>query len=96
MHVISKKKLREFWAFHPDAKSPLDHWFRIAKRADWADFSELRAIFRSADQVEKYTVFNVGGNKYRLIVEINYTRGKVFVRHVLSHADYSRGTWKKN
>jgi mRNA interferase HigB len=95
MHVISKKKLRTFWATHPDARSPLEQWFRVAKRADWSEFSEVRAVFRAADQVGAYTVFNIGGNKYRLIAEISYKRGKVFLRHVLSHADYSRGAWKK-
>jgi mRNA interferase HigB len=95
MHVISRKKLREFWATHPDARSPLEQWFRVAQRADWSAFSEVRAVFRAADPVGASTVFNIGGNKYRLIAEVNYKRGKVFVRHVLSHADYSRGTWKK-
>ena len=57
-------------------------------------FVWLQATFGSADQVGKYTVFNIGGNKYRLITEISYERGKVFLRHVLTHADYSRGTWK--
>jgi mRNA interferase HigB len=93
MHVISRKKLRTFWAIHPEAKGPLDSWFRLAKHNDWNTFAEIRAVFPSADQVGKYIVFNVGGNNYRLIAEINYRRLKVFVRHVLTHADYSRGTW---
>jgi mRNA interferase HigB len=94
MHVISRKKLRAFWGIHPEAKSPLDSWFRIAKRTDWNTFAEIRAVFRSADQVGKSIVFNIGGNKYRLIAEINYRRQKLFVRHVLTHADYSREAWK--
>jgi mRNA interferase HigB len=95
MHVISKKKLRTFWSIHPEAESRLNNWFRVAKKAEWMTFADLHATFRSADQVGKYTVFDVGGNEYRLIAEISYRRGKVFLRYVLTHADYSRGTWKK-
>ena len=95
MHVISKKKLRTFWTEYLEAKSPLESWFRVAKKADWKVFADIRATFRSADKVGKYTVFNVGGNKYRLITEINYNRGIVFLRDVLTHADYTRGAWKK-
>ena len=95
MHVISKKKLRLFRSIHPEAKNSLNHWFRAAKKADWTMFADLQATFPSADQVGKYTVFDIGSNKYRLIAEINYNRGKVFTRHVFTHAQYSRGTWKK-
>ena len=93
MHVISRKKLRTFWAIHPEARSSLDSWYRLAKQNDWNTFAEIRRVFPTADQVGKYIVFNIGGNKYRLIAEINYQRLKLFVRYVLSHADYSRGTW---
>ncbi len=95
MHLISKKKLREFWAVHPEAENSLNHWFRVAQRAEWTNFAEVRATFTTTDRVGKYTVFDVGGNNYRLIAEINYDRGKLFLRHVLTHAEYSRGKWKK-
>jgi mRNA interferase HigB len=95
MHVISKKKLRSFWSIHPEAESSLNNWFRVAKKADWTMFADLHETFQTADQVGKYTVFDIGGNKYRLITEINFRRGKIFLRHVLTNADYSRGKWKK-
>jgi mRNA interferase HigB len=95
MHVISRKKLRSFWAIHPEAKSALESWFQLAKRNELTTFAEVRSIFPSADQVGKYIIFNVGGNKYRLIAEINYQNRKIFVRHVLSHAEYGRGAWKR-
>lgn len=95
MHVISKKKLRIFWSIHPEAKSCLNNWYLVAKKADWTMFADLQATFQSADQVGKYTVFDIGGNKYRVIAEINYRRGKVFLRHALTHAEFSRGTWRK-
>jgi mRNA interferase HigB len=95
MHVISKKKLRSLWSIHPEVESSLNNWFRVAKKADWTMFADLLETFQTADQVGKFTVFDIGGNKYRLIIEINFRRGKIFLRHVLSHADYSRGKWKK-
>jgi hypothetical protein len=61
----------------------------------YASFAELRITFPSADQVEKFTVFNIAGNKYRLIVAIHYNRKKVYIHHVLTHAEYSRDHWRK-
>jgi mRNA interferase HigB len=95
MHVISKKRLRDFWSEHSDAEGPLRAWHQEAERSEWERFADLRARFPSADQVGRFTVFNVGGNKYRLIVVIHFNRGKVYVRHVLTHADYALGAWKK-
>jgi len=95
MHVIAKKALRTFWKRHPDAERPLKRWFRTVSNADWASFSEMRATYAAADQVGKLTVFDIGGNKYRLIAAIHFNRGKLFIRHVLTHAEYDLGDWKK-
>jgi mRNA interferase HigB len=94
MHVISQKKLREFWEEHPRAKAPLEAWYQVAKHAEWESFADVRKTFNTADQVGKFTVFDVGGNKYRLIAVIHFNRGKLFVRHVLTHAEYDEGKWK--
>ncbi len=94
MHVISKKKLREFWKEHPKAQSPLEAWYQIVRHAEWENFSDVRATFNTADQVGHFTVFDIGGNKFRLIAAIHFNRGKVFVRHVLSHAEYDSDHWK--
>ena len=94
MHVISKKKLREFWEENPKAKSPLQAWYQIAKHAEWQNFAEVRESFNSADMVGNFVVFNIGGNKYRLIAVVHFNRGKLFVRHVLTHAEYDEGKWK--
>ncbi len=72
MHVISHKRLVEFGADHADAIQPLDRWYRIAKQATWAHFAELRADFGTADQTTKHTIFNIAGNKYRLVASIYY------------------------
>jgi mRNA interferase HigB len=94
MHVISKKKLREFWELYPKARSPLEAWYQVAKRAEWQNFAEMRRTFGSADVVGRFVVFNIGGHKFRLIAAIHYNRRKVFIRHVLTHAEYDEGNWK--
>ena len=94
MHVISKKKLREFWERYPKARLPLEAWYQIAKRAKWATFAELRQTFGAADRVGRFVVFDIGGNKFRLIAAIHFNRGKLFVRHVLTHPEYDEGKWK--
>ena len=95
MHVISRKKLVEFWLRHPASVSVLRVWFRRVRATKWESFAELRADFPSADQVGRLIVFNVGGNKFRLITAVHFNRGKVFVRHVLTHSEYDQQDWKK-
>ena len=95
MHVISRKALREFWERHPDSASPLARWFKIMERQAFRSFAELRATFPSADRVGNLIVFNIGGNNYRLIASIHFNRAKVYIRHVLTHAEYDRGNWKR-
>jgi mRNA interferase HigB len=95
MHVISRKKLKEAASLHSDLEGPLDAWFRIAKKASWRNLADIRQTFSSADVVGKWTVFNVKGNQYRLITEINYVFGRIYIRYVLTHAEYDRGGWKQ-
>ena len=95
MHLISRKKLKEAAGSYPDVESALDAWFRIAKRSRWQDLTEVRKTFSTADAVDKWTVFNIKGNKYRLITEINYRYQRVYIRHVLTHAEYDRERWKR-
>ena len=94
MHVISRKKLKEAAARHADLEGPLDAWFRIAQKAEWGSLTDVGKTFSSADAVGKWTVFNIKGNQYRLIAEINYVFGRVYIRRVLTHAEYDRGGWK--
>jgi mRNA interferase HigB len=95
MHVISRKRLKEAAERHADLEAPLDVWFRIAKKATWTSLAEVRGTFSSADSVGKWTVFNIKGNQYRLIAEINYLFGRIYIRLVLTHAEYDRGGWKR-
>lgn len=95
MHIITRKRLIEFVGRHPEAESAVDNWYRIVKRMNFDSFAELRKTFPSADQVGKLTVFNIGGNKVRLIAAIHYNREMIYIRHVLTHQEYNKGTWKK-
>jgi len=95
MHVIAKPMLVEFWRKHPDAEAPLRAWYRVLESADFEDFNALRRVFGSADYVHGLTVFDIGGNKYRLIASIHYGRRKVYLRAILTHDAYDRGKWKR-
>jgi mRNA interferase HigB len=95
LHIISRKKVREAATRPRDLEAPLDVWFRIAKKASWQNLADVRKTFASADLVNRWTVFNVKGNRYRLSTEINYRSQRVYVRHVLTHAEYDREEWKQ-
>ncbi|MFN2455059.1 MAG: type II toxin-antitoxin system HigB family toxin [Pyrinomonadaceae bacterium] len=95
MHVITRKRLNEFAGKYPETKAALADWCDSAKRHDFSSFSELRAIFPTADRVGKLTVFNIGGNKVRLIAAIHYNRKRIYIRAVLTHAEYDEGKWKE-
>jgi mRNA interferase HigB len=95
MHVISRKTLRLFWEQYPDSKGALARWFKIVQQTEFHNFAELRAAFPTAARVDNWIIFNIGGNKYRLIASIHFNRGKVYIRHVLTHTEYDRGGWKR-
>jgi mRNA interferase HigB len=95
MHVISRKRLNEFADQHADASAALGHWYQLMKLGDFANFAALRTIFTAADHVGRLTVFNIGGNKVRLIAAIHYNRRKVYIRAVLTHTEYDEERWKE-
>lgn len=99
MRVISLKPLREFWDQHPDAEEPLRRWYRTTLKAVWKNLADVRRTFPHADGAKRgardtLTVFNIGGNKYRLVARIRYDFELVNVRHVLTHAEYDRQDWQ--
>ena len=81
-------------AAHPDSHSALDQRYRLAKRANWRNFAEVKHLFPATDKVGDKFVFDVGSNKLRLIAAIHFNTGKVFVRAVLTHKQYDQGDWK--
>lgn len=95
MHIITRKRLNEFAARHPETRSALQHWYREMKQRNFKSFVEVRTVFPAADQVGKLTVFNIGGNKARLVAALHYNRRRVYIRAVLTHAEYDAGTWKE-
>lgn len=94
MHVISHAKIVRAQAAHPECSAALDQWYRLTKRVRWANFAGVKACFAAVDKVGDLYVFDVGGNKLRLIAAIHFNVGKVFVRAVLTHKDYDQGNWK--
>ena len=95
MHVISRKRLKEAVVRYPEVETSLDAWFRIAKKASWQNLMDVRKTFANADSADKWTVFDIKGNKYRLIAEINYRYRRLYIRDVLTHAEYDKEKWKR-
>jgi mRNA interferase HigB len=95
MHVITRKRLLEFAKKHPDCATALKSWYRIVKQTDFNSLIDLRQTFPSADIVDNLTIFNIGGNKARLIAAIHYNTHRVYIRHILIHKEYDRGSWRK-
>ena len=94
MHVITRKRLNEFAEMHPDTRSALAHWYPLMKRGTFRNFAHLRETFPTADIVGKLTVFNIGGNKARLIAALHFNRKRVSIRAILTHAENDTGAWK--
>jgi mRNA interferase HigB len=94
MHIVSHKAIRIFCEVHPHARTAMDHWCRVAKRATWSSFVEVKRSFNTADFVAPYVVFDIGGNKYRLIAEMNFARRVLLIRRILTHQEYMKGAWK--
>jgi mRNA interferase HigB len=96
MHVISLKKLKQFWHSHPTAKVGLRYWYKLTITVRWQCFNDVCQAFPSADRVKNFVVFNIGGNNFRLITYIDYAQNKVFIRDVLTHGEYNKENWKKD
>lgn len=90
MHVNGRSVLVDFGIKHPQARKPLDAWYAVTKDATWASLVEVRRIYPTADFVSGVTVFNISGNKYRLIVSISYRAQVVDIESVLTHAEYTK------
>ena len=93
MHVIPRRRLRDFWQRYPDAEKLLRAWDAIVRQKRYGSPHDVREDFRHADFLgNRRVVFNVGGNKYRLVVDIRYDLGRIYVRDVLTHEEYDRRT----
>ena len=94
MRVISRKKVSDFILGNLESKASLETWYRILSKSSFSSFADLRLTFPSADQVSDLTVFNISGNKFRLIAAIHYNRQILYVREILSHAEYNKNKWR--
>ncbi len=91
MRIIALGTLRDFWVQHPEAEVPLRSWHALASLAQWASPAEVKAAYRSASFVAgNRIVFNIGGNRFRLVVAVHYDHKALFIRFVGTHAEYDR------
>jgi mRNA interferase HigB len=100
VRVISQRALERFWQRHPDARDPLRAWFKAALAARWQNLGDVRKVYSHADGVKTattgtLTVFNICGNKCRLVTRIKYEWQLVNIRRVLTHAEYDKSNWKE-
>ncbi|MGG6265655.1 type II toxin-antitoxin system HigB family toxin [Leptolyngbya sp. AN03gr2] len=96
MRVISRKILREFCKSHANSCDALYDWYRVATKADWQNLLEVQQIYSSAEAVGNFTVFNIKGNQYRLIVDLVYPAQRIYIKYVLTHAEHDKDEWKND
>lgn len=94
MRIITERKLREFYADNKEAENAIREWIRTVRLADWNSFIDLRNTFNHADIYKNCTIFDVGGNKYRIIAKVKYKTHSVFIRFVLTHSAYDEKKWQ--
>lgn len=92
MRVISNKALVDFAEIHPKADEPLQAWRKIIESGEYQHFAALKSVMNATDKVGDFYVFDIGGNKYRIVAAIHFNRQMLFVRHVLTHNEYDE--WK--
>jgi mRNA interferase HigB len=95
MNVISFKRIREFIALHRDAEVALKAWYTTVKKVHWQNLAEVKKVYPTADLVGRHTIFNIRGNKYRLISRIVYRSQTVFIVAIMTHEEYDLGKWKQ-
>ena len=96
VRIVSRKAIREATARHSEWGASLNAWYKIAKDADWKNFSDVRNSWKNSDVVGRFVVFDVSHNKCRLIATIKYEWRMVYIRRILSHAEYDREDWQKS
>lgn len=95
MHIITRRRIIEAEQAHPDCASALRGWYQVMHSATLTNFAELRNTFNSVDKVGRLYVFNIGGNKLRLVASVHFNTGKVFIRAIMAHVEYDKNKWKE-
>lgn len=96
MHLISIRNLRIDTSNYPDIKKQIDDWYATVLKAGWNNLEDVRKVYRDAEAVGNFTVFNIKSNNYRLIVGINYEDQTIYYKYFLTHAEYDKGKWKND
>jgi mRNA interferase HigB len=96
MEIISYGPIKRFIQKHPESKSGLNTWYKTAKNATWKNLSEVKNTYPHADLYGSCTIFNISGNKYRLVVKIDYQGQIILIKHIMTHAEYDKDKWKKD
>jgi mRNA interferase HigB len=96
MHLIAISRLRADVAQYPDVSKQIEAWYATVKSAKWSSLEDVRAIYRDAAAVGNFTVFNIKGNAYRLIVGIDYEDGTIYYKYFLTYAEYDKDKWKND
>ena len=95
MHLIYYEIVAKFKKKHAAGRSAFDGWTTLATASNWKNYEDLKKTFPSADTYGDCTIFNVGGNKYRLIALVDYETQTIYIKQVLTHAEYDRDRWKR-
>ncbi len=93
MRIVSRKAIREAATKHSEWGKSLNAWYKITRNADWENFADVRNTWRNSDIVGRFVVFDISHNRCRLIATINYKWKMVYIRRILSHAEYNRKEW---
>ena len=96
MHLISIRKLRDDMAKYPDVSQQIEDWYAVVKKAKWENLEDVKKVYRDSEAVGSFTVFNIKGHKYRLIVGIDYESKTVYYKYLLTHAEYDKDRWKND
>jgi len=95
MRIAGKLKLEEFWNLNSRAEKPLRRWLEVVGNARWDNYADVRRTFNTADWYKGYIIFNVGGNKYRVITGVNFARFIIIIAVVMTHSEYNEEKWKE-
>ena len=96
MRLIAIRNLRNEAYRYPDAKKAVETWYLVVKNSDWSSLEDVRQIYRDAEAVGNFTVFNIKGNNYRLIVGVNYVKRRIYFKYFLTHTEYDKEFWKND
>ena len=95
MNIVNRRSVRRMMAAHPETSAALEAWWRLAKGARWVHFEECHESIRSTDQVGRCLIFDILGNRYRLITVVSWRNQRIYVKALLPHREYERNKWHK-